>query len=103
MKNEHHHNLIMISVTQGYTDDVMVCARHAGATGGTVIRGRLAESESLKELTGMDISEERDIILILAPSNVSSQIMEDVNLKFGLRSEAHGIICAVPVEKAYKI
>ncbi len=103
MKNEHHHNLLMISVAQGYTDDVMVCARRAGATGGTVIRGRLAESESLKELTGMEIEEERDIILILAPSNVSSQIMEDVNGKFGLRSEAHGIICAVPVEKAYKI
>ncbi len=103
MKNEHHHNLIMISVTQGYTDDVMACARRAGATGGTVIRGRLAESESIKELTGMDISEERDILLILAPANVSSQIMEDVNREFGLRSEAHGILCAVPVEKAYKI
>ncbi len=103
MKNEHNHNLIMITVAQGYTDDVMNCARRAGATGGTVLRGRLAESETLKELTGMEIEEERDIILILAPSNVSSQIMEDVNAAFGLRSEAHGILCAVPVDKAYKI
>lgn len=103
MKNEHHHNLIMISTTQGYIDDVMACARQAGATGGTVIRGRLAESESLKELTGMEISEERDILLILAPSNVSDKIMEEVNREFGLRTKAHSIICAVPVDKAYKI
>ena len=30
-------------------------------------------------------------------------VLEDVNEKYGLRSKARGILCAVPVEKAYKI
>ncbi len=103
MKNEHKHNLIMIAVGQGYVDAVMETAKKAGATGGTVIRGRLAESEKIKEAVQIDIEEEREIIFILAPANVSNQIMDDVNNKFGLRTEARGILCTVPVEKAYKI
>ena len=103
MKNEHHHNLIFISVSQGYTDSVMETAKKAGAMGGTVIRTRLAESEKLKELTQLDFEEEREIICILAAGNITQQIMQDVNAQFGLRSEARGILCSIPVEKAYKI
>ncbi len=103
MKNEHHNNLILISVNNGYADPVMEVAKKAGATGGTIIRGRLADAEHLIELGQMDASEEREIICILAPSAVSHQIMEDVNKDFGISSKANGILCAVPTEKAYKI
>ena len=51
----------------------------------------------------MELDEERESIIILAPADVSARILEDVNEKYGLRSEARGILCAVPVEKAYKI
>ncbi len=103
MKNQHHHNLILITVNQGYAEEVMQTARQAGATGGTVIRGRIADSDSFLELAPVDMEEEREIISILAPATVTEKIMEDVNEKFGFKCEAHGILCAVPVEKAYKI
>ncbi len=103
MKNEHHNNLILISVNNGYADPVMETAKKAGATGGTIVRGRLADAEHLIELGQMEASEEREIICILAPSAVSHKIMEDVNKSFGISSEANGILCAVPTEKAYKI
>lgn len=103
MKNAHNHNLVMISVVQGYMDQVMETAKKSGATGGTVIRGRLAGAERLSVLANVDNEDEREILFILAPAAVSCQIMEDVNKKFGLRSEARGIMCTVPVEKAYKI
>lgn len=57
----------------------------------------------LNALTEMDMDEEREGIIILAPADVSAKIMEDVNEKYGLRSKARGILCALPVEKAYKI
>lgn len=50
-----------------------------------------------------DSDGEREILCILAPLNTSKQIMEDVNKQFGLKSEANGILFAVPTEKAYKI
>jgi len=103
MKNEHHHNLIIISVNDGYSDDVMQAARKAGATGGTVIKGRLADIENIAIPENNSIDGEREILLILAPLKTSEQIMAEVNREFGIKTEANGIIIAVPTEKAYKI
>ena len=103
MKNEYHNNLIVISVNEGYSDDVMQIARKAGATGGTVIKGRLAEIEQFAEIGKTELDGEREILCILAPSKTSKQIMDDVNKEFGLTSNANGILFAIPTEKAYKI
>ncbi len=103
MQNEHQTNLIVIAVNQGFSEDVMQVARKAGATGGTVIKGRLADVEQFAEFINAKADEEREILFILAPSKVSKQIMEDVNGSFGLTSPANGIIFALPTEKAFKI
>lgn len=103
MKNEHHNNLIVISVNEGYIDDIMEVARKAGATGGTVIKGRLAEIEQFAELGKSQIDGEREILCILAPIKTSKQIMDAINQQFGLNSDANGILFAIPAEKAYKI
>lgn len=103
MKNEHHNNLIVISINEGYSDDVMQVARKAGATGGTVIKGRLTDTEQFAELPNATVDEDREMLFILAPLKVSKQIMEDVNREFGLTSPANGMVYAIPTEKAYKI
>ncbi|MBQ2932110.1 MAG: hypothetical protein IJE62_04620 [Clostridia bacterium] len=103
MKNEHHNNLIVISVNEGYSEEVIQVARRAGATGGTVIKGRLADVEQLADMRKAEIDGEREILCILAPMKTSKQIMDDVNKDFGLTSKANGIVFAIPTEKAYKI
>ena len=103
MKNEHHNNLIIISVNEGYSEDVMHVARKAGATGGTIIKGRLANIEEFADLGKTEVDGEREILCILAPLKTSAQIMEDVNKEFGMTSAANGITIAIPTEKAYKI
>ena len=103
MKNEHHNNLIIISVNEGYSEEVMQVARKSGATGGTVIKGRLADVEQLAVLGEAEIDAEREILCILAPQKTSAQIMENVNKEFGLNSDANGTVFAIPTEKAYKI
>lgn len=103
VKNEHRNNLIMISINEGFVDEVMQVARNAGATGGTVLKGRFADIEQFADIQNIDANEEREIILILAPQETSKQIMQDVNAKFGITSEANGIIFALPTEKAYRI
>ncbi len=103
MKNEHHNNLIIISVNEGYSEDVMQVARKAGATGGTILKGRLAEVEQFTALGTTDVDGERELLCILAPMETSKQVMIEVNNAFGLTSEANGIVFAIPTEKAYKI
>ena len=103
MKNTHSHTIVMISVVQGYSEEVMEVAKKAGATGGTVINGRFVQTEHMSELASIDGKEDREILFILAPVAVGHKIMEDVNKEYGLKSKAQGILWTVPVEKAYKI
>jgi hypothetical protein len=83
----------------------MHTAKRAGATGGTILRARLAGSERLQQFDepGMEQGEEKEIILILAPASSAGEIMNEVNREHGLKTEAKGIVCAVPVEHALKI
>ncbi len=103
MTNVHHNNLIIISVNEGYSDDVMSVARKAGATGGTIIKGRLASFGQFADISKVEADGEREILCILAPLTTSKQIMEDVNKEFGIKSDANGVIIALPAEKSYKI
>lgn len=104
MKNEYKHFVIFITVNQGYSDEVMQTAKKAGSTGGTVLRARLAGDEKFEDLGDAEsMSEDKEIIAILAPENTASQIMEAVNKEFGLMTKARGIVCSVPVERALKI
>lgn len=100
MKSEYKHSLIFVAVNQGYTEQVMQAAKRAGATGGTVIRAHLAGAE---QLHGIALQEEKEILTILAPESIRDQILETVNREYGMRSEAQGILCALPVERAFKI
>lgn len=103
MSSEYQHSLIFITVNQGYTDSVMQTAKKAGATGGTVIRARMTGAEQSEHLADLQIQDEKEIVAIFAPDSVRNEIMNAVNEQFGIRSEAQGVICSVPVDKAFKI
>ncbi len=103
MHSEYKYSLILISVNRGFTDDVMQTAKKAGATGGTVIKARLAEGQIIEAYANAKLNEEKEIVTILAPDSVRNQILEDVNREFGLKSEAQGVVLSVPVDKVFKI
>ena len=97
------HSLICIAVNRGFADTDAEAARKAGATGGTVIRGRLTGTEDVARFFGSVLGEEREIVTILANNNARDRIMEEVNSVCGLHSPAQGLICSLPVQKAYKM
>ena len=103
MHSEFDYSLILISVTRGYTDAVMQTAKKAGATGGTIIKARLAEAQEIEAYANQKLDEEKEIVTILAPNSIRNQILEDINREFGLKSEAQGTVFSVPVDKVFKI
>ena len=103
VKSGQKHQLILVSVNQGYTDAVMQTARSAGAMGGTVMRARLTESSMMEQLGDSHVQQEREIITIFAPAGTAAKIMDEVNRNHGVMSDANGIVMALPVDKAYKI
>lgn len=103
MHSEFDYSLILISVNRGYTDAVMQTAKKAGATGGTIIKARLAEAQEIEAYANTKLDEEKEIVTILAPNSIRNQILEDVNREYGLKSEAQGTVLSVPVDKVFKI
>jgi len=92
-------NLILVVVNQGFTDEVMDTARKAGARGGTIIRGRWVGEESFEQFYGITRQAEKEVIAIVAPRELRSAIMESINEKHGLQSEAGAMVCALGIDQ----
>ena len=92
-------SLIMITVNQGFTDEVMSTAKEAGARGGTVVRGRWVMMDEIEQMKGLTLREEKEIILIVVPREIRNSVMEAVNTHHGLQSEAGAVICSLGVER----
>lgn len=97
------YSLIIVSVKQGYADNVMVVAKEAGARGGTVIRALQNDNENTEILLGGTFSQERDILAILTSNDKRNAIMEAVNEKCGVSSSANGILLSLAVEDVAKL
>ncbi len=103
MANTHKQQLILVTVNQGFTNQVMQTAKKAGAMGGTILRARLASADKVEQYGEIAAQEEKEIIAILAPVGTAAKIMEEVNKEHGFHTDACGMITALPVDKAYKI
>lgn len=96
--SENKNAMITVVVNRGYSEDVMVAARKAGAGGGTVIHSRSIVSESALEQVGAGLDEEKDIVLIVANSETKLAIMQAIGEKCGINSAAKGIVYSFPID-----
>jgi len=97
------HSLILIVVNQGHTDEVMNTARAAGARGGTIIRSRWAGSEEADTFYGITLQAEKEVIAIVAGAERRKQIMETVNKKHGMNTQAGAMICSVGIDNMQRL
>ena len=84
--------LIVATVNIGFSGDVMDAAKAAGASGGTVIHSRWIAS------WGLSMQEEKEIVLILSEAEKKMEIMSGISEKCGMRSEAKGLVMALPID-----
>lgn len=96
-------SMILVTVNQGFTEEVMDTARKAGARGGTIIHARWAGSESAEEFYGITLQQEKEIIAILSPSEKRKEIMEAINSAHGLKTEARGTVCSLAIEDVVRL
>lgn len=103
MEQDRKNSMIMVTVNQGYTDEVMITARKAGARGGTIVKARWTDGGRLEQYHGITLQAEREIIFILASDECRNTIMEAINEKHGFTTDAHAVICSMAVDKAIKL
>lgn len=94
--------LIVTIVDKGYNDQVMEAARAAGAGGGTVVRAKGTGADMAK-FFGVSISEEKEMVYIVASKDKRDDIMKAIMEKAGGNTEAHGIVFSLPVDSVLGI
>ena len=90
------YSMILAIVRHGYADTVMNAARKEGARGGTVLNARGTGGADISKFLGVTIEPEREIILILARSDLRKAILEAIYEAAGLHTEANGLTVTLP-------
>lgn len=98
MTSEITHSLLMVTINQGYSEEVMAAAKEAGAMGGTVLHARRLGSEEPLKRWGISVQPEKEIVFILIEREKKLVIMKAIGEKCGLHSEAQGIVISIPVD-----
>lgn len=91
------HELILCIVNTGFTDVVMDAARDKGARGGTVIHARGTANKEAEEFFGISIQPDKEIVMILVPSEIKNDVLHAVYQAAGLKTAGQGIAFALPV------
>ena len=95
---EAYQHLIITIVNEGYAEKVMNEAKKGGATGGTTINGRGLESEKAIKFLNLSIEPEKDVVLILVPTEKKNAIMDIIVENCGLKTPGAGICFSLPVD-----
>ena len=97
MKNEHE--LIIVIINSGFSDDVMNVARKLGVGGGTVINARGTAREDIELPFDLQIHPEKELVMMIVNKNMKDDIMHGLYKEIGLDSPGQGIIFAMPVDE----
>lgn len=103
MEDKMENSMILVTVNQGFTEEVMDTARKAGARGGTIIHARWAGSESTEEFYGITVQQEKEVIAIVAPTESRGIIMEAINKNHGMKTDAHGTVLAIGIDDMVRL
>ena len=94
----YEHEVIFCIVNAGFSEAVMNAARDAGARGGTVIHARGTAKKDAEKFFNISIQPEKELIMILVAAEIRDAVLHSIYQNAGLKSEAHGIAFALPVD-----
>lgn len=89
--------LICVIVNAGFADDIMHAARAAGAPGGTIIKARGTGTEKDSSFFGITIVPEKEMLMMLANTDISQNILQAVRSCPCLQDPGIGIVFCMEV------
>ena len=91
------HEVIVVIVNEGHTDQVMEAAREAGAKGGTIVHARGTANKEMEKKSGIIITPSKEMIYILVNEAIRDTVMSAVNKAVGIGTKGQGIVFSLPV------
>lgn len=98
LMNDSGYQLIVAITNAGCIDMVMEAASAAGARGGTVIHARATDAENAAKFFGVSITEERELVLLVTPTEKRSAILQSIMDKAGVGTEAQTAAFSVALD-----
>ena len=97
-----HFKLLVAFVNDDKTDAVLKAARHAGATGATVLNNARGEGlNEAKTFFGLSLDTQRDMLLLLVEEHLARHILEAIAAAGEFESKpGSGIAIQIDVEDA---
>ena len=92
------YTLIVTVVNKGFTDTVMDAARAVDARGGTIVKARGTGAGFEDKFFGVSITEEKEMVYIVAKQEKRDEIMRAIMEKAGFATEARGAVFSLPVD-----
>ena len=92
-----NYEVIFCIVNAGFSDVVMDAAKEVGARGGTVIHARGTANKEAEEFFHITIQPDKDIVMILVPSDIKDAVLHALYRDAGLKTEGQGIAFSMPV------
>lgn len=99
-KNKSEYDMIVAIIGRGFSDYIVSAARDAGATGATIVYGR-GTADADKQVFGISLQPERELVLILVKSNERRTIMQAISDKTSLMEEGRGFCFSLPVSEVF--
>lgn len=90
--------LIVCIVNQGYEDKVIESANTIGITGGTFLGAHGISKLEAEKFFGIAIHPEKQIVLMVIPSDKKDKILSALYDDVGINKEAQGIAFSIPVD-----
>jgi nitrogen regulatory protein PII len=92
------HECIVCIVNTGFSEAVMDAAKEFGARGGTVVHARGTANQEAEKFFGITIQPEKEMVLILVPSEIKEDILHALYRAVGLQTPGQGIAFSLPVD-----
>ncbi len=93
------HKCIIAIVNRGFAEVAMEAAKACGARGGTILQGRGTISKEAEKIFNISIQPEKEIVMILAKSELIDGILKGLYSAIGSATSAQGIAFALPVDE----
>ena len=90
--------MIMCIVNSGYEEVVISAANKVGITGGTFIGAHGLSKLDAEKFFGISIHPEKQIVIMVVPSNKKADILNVLYDEVGLSDNAQGIAFAIPLD-----
>lgn len=102
-EGEPMYKAINVVVDKGVAEEVIEAATKAGARGGTIINARGSGIHESSKLFAMEIEPEKEMVVILAKTEISDAIIEAIRADVRIDEPGRGILFVQDVTRTYGI